>query len=206
VSDVQNRRLTEPAQPILYQSLEQSPSLAVALLVRTRGPQPALAEALAEAVRGVDRDVPIYEVRTMEERLATAVAQRRFLMRVVLAFGGAAVGLALLGLYGVISYSVSRRTREIGIRVAVGARQLDIARLVAWQGLRLAAAGLAIGVAAAFGLTRLIQAQLYGVGRLDPVTFAVVVVVVAGAALAAMLLPARRAARVDPIVALRRDG
>jgi predicted permease len=206
VSDVQNRRLTEPAQPIFYQPLEQSPSLTVAMLVRTRGPQPAMAESLAGAVRAVDRNVPIYAVRTMNEFLATAVAQRRFLMRFVLAFGGAAIALALLGLYGVISYSVARRTREIGIRVAVGARQLDIARLVVGQGLRLAAAGLAIGVIAAFGLTRFIQAQLYGVQRFDPLTFGGVFLVVIVAALAAVLLPASRAARVDPIVALRSEG
>ena len=206
VSDVQNRRLTEPAQPILYQSLDQSPSLSVALVARTRGPQPGIGEALAGAVRAVDRDVPVHSVRTMDELLSTAVAQRRFLMRVVLAFGGAAIGLALLGLYGVISYSVSRRTREIGIRVAVGARQLDIARLVVRQGLSLAAVGLAIGVATAFGLTQFIQAQLYGVRRFDPLTFGVVFVVVSVAALAAVLLPASRAARIDPIVALRSEG
>jgi hypothetical protein len=150
--DVQNRRLDEPPQPILYRSLEQSSNLALALLVRTRGNQPEL---------------------KMEDLLAGAIAQRQFLMRMVLVFGAAAIGLALLGLYAVISYSVSQRTREIGIRIAMGARQIDVSRLVIRQGMRLAAIGMAIGTLAALAIAQVIRTQIFGVRPFDPGTLLV---------------------------------
>jgi putative ABC transport system permease protein len=206
VGDVQNRRLDEPPQPILYRSLEQSSNLTLALLVRTRGEVSGFEEALAREVRAVDANLPLYAVRTMDDILDANVAQRRFLMRLLVAFGAAAVSLALLGLYGVISYSVSQRTREIGIRMAIGARTGDIASLVLGQGLRLTAIGIGVGLAGAVATTQLIRTQLFGVQPYDLVTIVSVVVLMTMTTLAATAVPARRAARVNPIVALRRDG
>jgi putative ABC transport system permease protein len=204
--DVQNRRLDEPPQPILYRSLEQSSDLTLALVVRTRGDLPGLEAALAREVRAVDATLPLYAVRTMDDILAANMAQRRFLMRLLVAFGTAAVGLALLGLYGVISHSVTQRMREIGIRIAVGARRSDVSGLVVGQGLRLVGMGMLIGLAGAFGLSHLIEAQLYGVRPFDVPTLAAVVAVMTLTTLLALAVPARRAARVNPIEALRREG
>jgi predicted permease len=203
--DVQNRRLDEPPQPVLYRSLEQSSNLSLALLVRTRGNQPELNEALAREVRAVDPNLPVYSVRTMDDLLAGAVAQRQFLMRIVLVFGAAAIGLALLGLYAVVSYSVSQRTREIGIRIAMGARQVDVSRLVIRQGMRLTAIGMAIGVLAALALAQVMRTQIFGVRPFDPATLVVAFMLMSVTAIVAVYLPARRAARVDPILALRAE-
>jgi predicted permease len=201
--DVQHRRLDEAPQPILYRSLEQSSNLALALLVRTRGDDPELGDALSREVRAVDPNLPVYAVRTMDDLLAAAVSERQFLMRIVGVFGAAAIGLALLGLYAVISYSVSQRTREIGIRMAMGARQADVSRLVLRQGLRLAGSGMIVGLLAALALMQFIRAQIYGVHPFDPGTVATAILLMALTALAAVYLPARHAARVDPIRALR---
>jgi predicted permease len=201
--DVQNRRLDEPPQPILYQSLEQSSNLSLALLVRTRGDQPDLAQAISSEVRAVDPNLPVYSVRSMQDLLAMAIAQRQFLMRIIVFFGGAAILLALLGLYAVISYSVAQRTREIGIRMAMGARQVDVSRLVIVQGMRMTAIGMASGVVAALGLSRFIQAQVFGVQPFDPAAVLAALLVMGATAVVAIYLPARRAARVDPILALR---
>ncbi|HUR20957.1 MAG TPA: ABC transporter permease [Vicinamibacterales bacterium] len=203
--DVRNRRLDETPPPILYRSLDQSSGLELALLVRTRGQTPGLAEAIAREVRAVDPALPLYAVRTMDDLLSGAVAQRRFLMRILAAFGAAAVGLALLGIYGVISYSVSQRTREIGIRIAIGAQHSDVSRMVVRQGLALTAVGAVAGLAGALALSQLIKSQLFGVQPSDPLTLVTVVIVMGLVATAAAWLPARRAARVDPIIALRRE-
>ena len=203
--DVRNRRLEETPSPILYRSLEQSSGLELALLARTRSDTSGLAEAIAGQVRAVDPALPLYAVNTMEDLVTGAVAQPRFLMRILVIFGVTAVGLALLGIYGVISYSVSQRTREIGIRMAIGAQQGDVSRMVVRHGLTLTAIGAATGLAGALGLSRLIKSQLFGVQPSDPLTIAAVLSVMALVATAAAWLPARRAARVDPIIALRRE-
>jgi putative ABC transport system permease protein len=203
--DVQNRRFDEPPQPILYRSLEQSSNLALALLVRTRGDQPGIAEAIDREVRAVDPNLPVYAVRPMNDLLASAISQRQFLMRIVTAFGAAAIGLAVLGLYAVISYSVTQRTREIGIRVAMGARQMDVSRLVIIQGMRLAIGGMVVGVVAAAALSRFIRAQVFGVQPFDLVSVSAACIVMTLIAVIAIYLPARRASRVDPIVALRAE-
>jgi predicted permease len=202
-ADVLNRRLTEPPQPMLYRSLEQSSDLSLALLIRTRGETPALGESVAREVRQIDPDLPVYSVRTMTELIEAAVAQRRFLMRLLVAFGALATALALLGIYGVMAYSVSQRTREIGLRMAIGARQIDVSRMVMRRGMTLTATGVFVGMAASLGLSELVRSQLFGVQPSDPLTMASVLVLMTIVAAAAAYAPARRAARVDPVAALR---
>jgi predicted permease len=201
--DVLNRRLTEAPQPILYRSLEQASDLSMALLIRARGDISLLGESIAREVRQVDPDLPIYSIRPMTEWIEAAVAQRRFLMRLLVAFGGTATALALLGIYGVMAYSVSQRTREIGIRMAIGARQIDVSRMVMRSGIALTAAGVLVGIGASLALSRLVTSQLFGVQPSDPITLGSVLLLMTIVAAAAAYLPARRAARVDPIIALR---
>jgi predicted permease len=201
--DVLNRRLTEAPQPILYRPLDQSSDLSLALLLRTRGETTTLGEGVAREVRAVDPDVPVYSVRTMPELIAAAVAQRQFLMRLLVTFGALATALALLGIYGVMAYSVSQRTREIGIRMAIGARAADVSRMVMRRGMALTAAGVVLGIAASLGLSELVRSQLFGVQPSDPLTLTTVLVLMTGVAAVAAWLPARRAARVNPLVALR---
>jgi predicted permease len=201
--DVRNRRLAEPPQPILYRSLEQASDLSMALLIRTSGNTPNLGEQVAREVRAVDADLPVYSVRTMNELLEAGVAQRQFVMRLLVAFGGLATALALLGIYGVMAYAVSQRTREIGIRMAIGARQSDVSRMVMRGGMALTAAGVFVGIAAAMGLSQLIRSELFGVQPWDPITVASVLALMTIVAAGAAYVPARQAARVDPIVALR---
>jgi ABC-type antimicrobial peptide transport system permease subunit len=175
----------------------------MALLIRTRGDATGLGERVAGAVRSVDPDLPVYSVRTMNELIESAVAQRRFLMRLLVVFGALATALALLGIYGVMAYSVSQRTREIAIRIAIGASQADVSRMVIRRGLELTAAGLVAGIAVSLALAGLVESQLFGVRPTDPLTFASVLLLMTTVAAAAAWLPARRAARVDPIAALR---
>jgi putative ABC transport system permease protein len=201
--DVLNRRLNEPPQPILYQALDQSSDLSLALLVRTRGATPDLAASIAREIRAVDPDLPVYSVRTMAEVIGAALAQRQFLVRLVVAFGIIATALALIGVYGVMAYSVSQRTREIGIRMAIGAREVDMSLMIIRRGMTLTIAGALIGGAASLGLSRFVRSQLFGVEPSDPVTMVSVFVLMTVVAVAAGYLPARRAARVDPTVALR---
>lgn len=203
--DVLTRRLTDAPQPVLYQSLEQSSDLSLAFLVRLRGETPNLGEMIAREVRAVDPDVPVHSVRTMGDLIGSAVADRQFVMRLLVAFGGIATALALLGIYGVMAYSVSQRTREIGIRMAIGARQVDVHRMVMRRGLALTAAGVIVGIGMSLGLSRLVRSQLFAVEPSDPGTIGVVLIVMAMVAAGAAYLPARRAARVDPIVALRQQ-
>jgi ABC-type antimicrobial peptide transport system permease subunit len=201
--DLRSRRLTEAPQPIVYRPVEQASDLSMALLVRTGSGVMGLGESIAREIRAVDADVPVYAVRTMTDVIDSAVAQRRFLMRLLVAFGTIAAALALLGIYGVMSFSVSQRTREIGIRMAIGARQADVSRMVMRRGLWLTALGVAAGLAASVSMTQLIASQLFGVRAWDPLTMAAVVLLMIASAAGAAYLPARRAARVDPITALR---
>ena len=158
---------------------------------------------LREAVRSVDPDQPIANVRTMEELMASSVGQRRLSMMLLSLFSGIALMLASVGIYGVMSYSVTQRSRELGVRIALGAARADVLRLVLRQGMSLALLGITIGVGTALVLTRLIESQLFGVRASDPVTFLSVALLLGATALAANLIPAVRAMRVDPAVVLR---
>ena len=201
--DVLNRRLNEPPQPILYRSLEQSSDLSLALLIRTRGATPDLAASIAREVRAVDPDLPVYSVRTMADVIGSALAQRQFLMRLLVAFGAIATTLALLGIYGLMAYSVSQRTREIGIRMAIGARQLDMSLMVMRRSMALTAAGVLVGSVVSLGLSQFVRSQLFGVEPSDPVTMAFVFALMMVVAAVAGYVPARRAASVDPVLAVR---
>ncbi|OLB96176.1 MAG: hypothetical protein AUI02_02640 [Acidobacteria bacterium 13_2_20CM_2_57_12] len=173
------------------------------LVVRTASdPRPFVA-AIRQQVQGVDPDQPIYDVKTMEERVAASVERRRFSATLLGLFAGLAFALALIGLNGVISYLVAQRTHEIGVRMALGARPAGVLRLVLAQALGMAAAGVVTGLIVAFFATRLLANQLYGVEPVDPTTFLAVPTMLTAAALAASSIPALRAMRVDPLVALR---
>jgi putative ABC transport system permease protein len=156
-------------------------------------------------VRSVDTEVPTSGVRTAEQILSSSVATQRFNLLLLGVFGGAALLLAAAGLYAVISYSVAQRTREIGIRLALGAKAEDMFRLILTQGLRLVLIGLTIGLAGALALTRLMKSHLYGVSATDPPTFVAVAVLLTVVALLACYIPARRATKVDPMTALRHE-
>jgi putative ABC transport system permease protein len=195
--------MTDAPQPILYQPFEQSSGLSLALLVRRRGTTADLVEHVAREVRAVDPDLPVFAVRSMDEVIGYALAQRQYMMRLVVAFGAIATGLALVGIYGVMSYAVARRTREIGIRMAIGARQVDMSRMVLRRALALTVAGVIAGGIASAGLSGLIRSQLFGVEPSDPFTMVSVFLVMTMVGCAAGYVPARRAARVDPVVTLR---
>jgi putative ABC transport system permease protein len=152
---------------------------------------------------GPGKDQPVYNVNSMEQLISSSVARRRFLRMVLVIFAGLALTLAAIGIFGVISYSVSRRTHEIGIRMALGAERRDVLRLVVGQGLGLALLGVAIGLAGAFAATRALSSLLYGISPTDPATFLGVSFLLTAVALLACYIPARRATKVDPIVALR---
>jgi len=162
-----------------------------------------LTTAAQNAVWSVDKSVPLANVRSMQQVVANSTLRRKFTMTLLAIFSGLALVLAAVGLYGVMAYSVAQRTREIGIRMALGAQRGDVLRLVVGQGMGLAGAGVLLGFVASLGLTRLMRGLLFGVSASDPLTFVAVAVCLSGVALAASYLPARRAARVSPTVALR---
>jgi putative ABC transport system permease protein len=200
---------TVPVDPTMYYSYRQVPDGDIPLVegtmnlvVRSASPQ-SLAAALRRQVAAVDRRVPVYDMRTMGAIVARSRAQQRFTMALLGAFAALALALAAAGTYGTLSYLVTRRTREIGVRVALGARHRDVLRLVLAEGMRSTLIGLGIGITLALALARFMAGLLYGVGPADPLTFVGASAVLGAAALLASYLPARRAAKVDPMVALR---
>ena len=174
-------------------------------VVKTRSDPTGLVAAVTREVQALDADLPVYDVATMEERLGDSLARRRFSMFLLVVFAVCASVLAAIGIYGVVSFWVSQRTRELGIRAALGARQSDIMSLVVRQVVVLVGVGIAVGLAAAFGLTRVMASLLFGVSATDAVTFVLLAVVLGVVALVATWVPARRAAGVPPIVALRHE-
>lgn len=174
-----------------------------AIIVRASQNPLAVSEAVTNAVRKIDPDLPIGKVRSMDQVLSTSLAFNSFLMTLMGVFAGLALILAAVGIYGVMAYSVAQRSHELGVRMALGARPLDIFRMVVGQGMLLALIGLVIGLAGAIAATRLLAGQLYGVTATDPVVFVIVIAVLACIAFFACYIPARRAARVDPLIALR---
>lgn len=195
--------LKEKPQPFIYLPLYQFYESDVILHVRTAGAPLASAAAVTDAVHQLNSDLPVYDVSTLEARTKTASFVQRMAGTFVGAFGVLALALAAVGIYGLIAYSTRQRTHEIGIRMALGAQPRDVLRLILGQGMWLTGTGLLIGVAASLGLARLMSSLLFGVGASDPLTYVAVVVLLAQVAFLACYIPARRAMRTDPMVALR---
>jgi putative ABC transport system permease protein len=203
VGDVKDSDLAARQSAQIYVPFVQNPFWAADIAVRSHGRPSALSGALREQIRAIDAAMPIADVLPMEEVIASSMAQPRFRTTLLSLFGAAALLLAAIGIYGVLAYTVAQQTREIGIRMALGAHPARVLRLVLGRGLRLAGAGTAIGVLAALLLTQLLSSLLFDVSATDPLTFAAVAVLLLGVALLACYVPARRAMRVDPMVALR---
>ena len=205
VGDVKARKLTSENTAELYLPHTQASSGAMTIVARTEMEPQAILPSLRAAVEGLDKDLPLYETRTMDEYLARAVAQPRLNMMLLIVFAGVAIILTAVGIYGVMAYSVAQRTQEIGIRMALGAQRLDVLRLIVGQGARLVVFAMIIGIAAAFALTKSIASLLYGVAATDFPTLLSVAFLLAVIALLACWLPARRASGINPITALRAD-
>jgi putative ABC transport system permease protein len=205
VRDVKNVSLDLEDRPALYRPLWQASNMEVAFAVRGTARPGEIAARIEGAIRGIDPELPVYAVRSMNDAMASSVAQRRFAMRLLALFAAGALALSALGIYGVAAYAVSRRTREIGIRMALGAPPRAVLAMVLGQALRLTFAGVAIGLAGVLALTGALSALLYGVSPRDPATIAAITALLVLVSLAATWLPARRAARLDPTVALRSE-
>jgi predicted permease len=187
---------TQP--PVYYRTLP-----AMALMVRTEGDPAAATASIRSQVAALDPDLPVYLVRTMTEYVASTLEQPRLSMAVLAAFGGLGLLLAAVGIYGVLSYAVSQRTREIGIRMALGAKRSSVLAAVVGKGALLSAAGIAAGAAGSLAAMRLLSDLLFGVTPTDPATYILIPLLLLAVAAAAALIPARRATRADPIAALR---
>jgi putative ABC transport system permease protein len=199
-----------PAQPQFYTNFNQTPLEAlpnsvrrINLLVRTEVEPLSLAQAARSQVAALNKDQAVFNVRTMEQIVGRSFAARRFSMLLLTVFAAVALVLAGVGIYGMMSYAVAQRTREIGVRMALGAQVSDVLRLVIGQGMKLVLVGVALGLVASVALTRTIESLLFGVSATDPATFASIAVLLALVALLACFVPARRAAQVDPLIALR---
>ncbi|HWY48587.1 MAG TPA: ABC transporter permease [Bryobacteraceae bacterium] len=206
VADVKDLSLRQQPGPEMYIPYSQKTYvslLTMQVALRTKTDPAFMLESARQAIRSIDPDLPIAKVATMTALVDNSMAQPRFAMLVLGSFGALALVLAFIGMYGVISYSVAQRTREIGVRMALGAARRDVFRMVLGQGARLAGLGIAIGLVAALAVTRLMAGFLYGVEATDPLTFAGVSLLLVGIALLACYVPARRATRVDPMIALR---
>jgi predicted permease len=203
--DVKYRTLGERPRPYVYQPVFQSYQSKMTLVVRTSGEPRALAGAVREQLRALDPNLPVADVKTLGEQFDLSLFPARVAAWTLGGFGLLALVLAAVGVYGVVSYSVAQRTREIGVRMALGARGADVLRLVLGEGLSVVGVGLALGLLLSLAATRVVAGFLYGVGATDPVTFAGVPVLLGAIALAAGYLPARRATKVDPMIALRHE-
>ncbi|HEY0101247.1 MAG TPA: ABC transporter permease [Pyrinomonadaceae bacterium] len=206
VADVKMGQMEGEDRPQVYVPQAQNATWgALSLAVRTSVEPESLAGAVREAVLAIDKSQPVYDIRTMEDVRSASVANRRLIVLLFAGFATLAFLLAVVGIYGVLSYAVTQRTHEIGIRLALGAQRADVLRLVVGQGMRLVVLGVAVGMVGAFLVTRLLKSLLFGVSAADPVTFAVVALVLSVVGLLACYIPARRATRVDPLIALRNE-
>jgi predicted permease len=209
--DIRSRGPAVAPRPEFYLPIAQVPDVAwswnrtMYVLVRTTGNPSALVQALNTAVAQVDRDLPLFDVKTMDERLARSLATSRFNTLLLTLLGAIGLALAATGIYGVIAYFVSQRTQEIGVRMALGASAASVVRLVLGQALRPVAIGAVLGVAAALGGSRVLSSQLFGVSPTDPLTIAAVLATLIGVAVVASTVPARRAAAIDPTRALQSE-
>jgi putative ABC transport system permease protein len=205
VGDEKVKSLDASTAPVIYFPFRQSPESNMSLVVRTTTDPQIMAAAVRNEVQSIDREIPLYSVMTMEKLISNAPAtfMRRYPAYLIGVFAAVALVLAVVGIYGVISYSVSQRVSEMAIRVALGAQRSDILKLILKQGMLLAFLGIAAGLVGAIALTYLISSLLFGVSAADPLTYAAVSGILALVAMLACYLPARRAMKVDPIAALR---
>jgi len=204
VGDTKTGSLTGQGGAQIYVPNAQAQWNLMGLVIRTAGDPAAFAATLRHEVQALDKDQPIYNVRTMDDVVANSLGTRRVSMQLLTVFAIAALLLAAIGIYGVMAYSVTQRTQEIGIRMALGAQKWDVLRLVVRQGMTLAAIGVVVGLVGALGLTRVISNLLFGVGASDPTTFIGISLLLIAVAFVACYLPARRAAKLDPVIALTR--
>ncbi len=205
VGDVKQFSTEDPPSPQIYGALAQNPFVFTSVAVRTATDPAMLMNDIRRAVWSVDRDQPMWRMRTMEARLATLAGPRQLIASLLGGYAALALLLTAIGIFGVISYSVSQRTAEIGVRIALGARSGDVVRLVLGQGIAMTIGGMVVGIVASIGLARLLRSQLFAVSPVDPGVYAGVAAILALVALGACLIPARRAMRVDPVDALRHD-
>jgi predicted lysophospholipase L1 biosynthesis ABC-type transport system permease subunit len=205
VGDVRQIGLAWAPPPAVYFPQLIAPRLLATLVVRTAGEPMALAAPIRQVIREVDPNQPIRTVASLKTVLVESIARDRFFTLLFAIFGSLALTLAGVGIYGVLAYSVRQRTQEIGVRMALGARAIDVLRLVSGGGMKLVAIGAVIGTAAALMLSRVLASQLYGITPTDPLTFAAAVLFLGVIALLAIYIPARRATRVAPMIALRPD-
>ena len=205
VGDVRDLGLGAPPRPDVYVLFTQSPSAAMSLVLRTSSDPAAVVAPARAAIRALDPDVPISNVASLRQLVGGSVARTRYAGSLLVAFAALALVIAVVGIYGVMSYLVTQRSRELGVRIALGARPGDILRLVLREGVQLGLLGAALGLLAAFGATRAMVKLLYGVSPVDPMVYAAVSLLLVGVVLAACYFPARRATKIDPIVALRTE-
>ncbi|MGH9935155.1 MAG: FtsX-like permease family protein, partial [Blastocatellia bacterium] len=210
VGNVKHYGLRAESRQQIYVSYLQAPYYnrgilpQMSLILRGGGDRQSLVSAARSEVLALDRNLPVYDIRAMDRVLSNSVSRTRLSMWLMGAFAVMGLFLAASGIFGVVSYTVTQRTHEIGVRRALGAQARDVSRLVVGQGMRLALVGAGVGLVAAFGLTRLMSNLLFGVGATDPLTFIAIALLMLCVALVACWIPARRAAKVDPLVALRR--
>jgi len=191
------------ADPDVYFPLLQRPNNNLSLAVRTAAEPTNLTATIRQELQKLDPNLPVYNVMTMAQQIARQTTHSRFSAWLLGIFGALALALAAVGVYGVMSYLVTQHTREIGIRMALGAQARDVLKLVVWQGLALTLIGIGVGLIGALALTRLMKTLLFGVSATDPLTFAVIALLLVGIALLACWIPARRATKVDPVIALQ---
>jgi putative ABC transport system permease protein len=203
VADVRHDGLDSAAVPRVYRAMYQDADNELAIFLRGASDSTGLKQAVTRIIQGVDPDLPVYGVRTMPEMMAASLARRRFSLSLMAVFGALALFLASIGIYGVMAYAVSQRAQEFGIRMALGAEARDILLLALRPGAVLTLTGVALGLGAAQGATRLMASLLFGVSPADPITFVTVPISLALVALLACWIPARRAIRIPPVTALR---
>jgi ABC-type antimicrobial peptide transport system permease subunit len=206
--DVRESSLESVPAPMIYVPLAQATfgffgDWGMTLVARTKSEPAAFINDVRQLARDLDPTLPLFEITTLEQLMSDSLAQRRSLLWLLEGFAAVALVLAAIGLYGVVSFLVSQRTQELGIRMALGAQVSNVLRLTIGQGLRLALGGITVGLVAALALTRVMSSLLFGVSVTDPFTFAVIALLLFGVALLACWIPARRATRVDPMIALK---